>query len=129
MKTISILTCETAFKANIIKGRLNNEGIECFLTNQNFSQLRQNYGNMLGTGIQVIINKKDLKAAHEILKDSLVPANIDLVCPKCGSENISIGLGKRNGLFLNILIAILMVIPIGNLKPKYYCKDCYEEIN
>lgn len=129
MRTTNILTCDGITEAYIIKGRLNNEGIDCFLTNQNFTNLMPLYNNMLGAGIQVIINESDLTAAQEILKDKLEPNNNDLVCPHCRSSNIGLGIGDRKGLKLfNILIAILIWIPIGNLKPKYYCKDCKKEI-
>ena len=117
-------------EAHLIKGRLLNEEIECFLTNQNFTNLMPLYNNMLGSGIQVMISEKDIVAAREILKDKLEPTNVDKVCPYCGSHAIGLGIGKFKGLkILNMLIAILAMIPLGNLKPKYFCKDCKMEID
>ena len=129
MKTVNLITCGNTMEAHIIKGRLNNEGIECFLTNENFTNLMPMYNNMLGSGIQIVINEEDFLKASEIIKDKLEPDNTKIVCPYCGSTEINLGIGKYKGLkILNIIIAFLMLIPIGNLKPNYYCKNCNEEI-
>jgi len=35
METICLISCYSVFEANVIKGKLESEGIECFLTNEN----------------------------------------------------------------------------------------------
>ncbi len=127
--TIRLITCNNLQEAHIIKGRLNNEGVDCFLTNQNFTSLMPVYNNMLGGGIQVIIREDDLSKAKQLLKDKLEPDNADLVCPNCGSTDIGLGIGKQKGIkIFNMLISVFMTIPFGNLKPKYYCRACKKEI-
>lgn len=129
MKTTTLLTCDNLAEAHMIKGRLNNVGIECFLTNQNFTNLMPLYNNMMGSGVQIMIFENDLIIARQLLKDKLEPDNTEILCPYCGSDSIGLGMGKYKGLkIFNMLIAILMFIPLGNLKPKYYCKDCKKEI-
>jgi hypothetical protein len=129
MKTVRLMTSDNLTEAHLIKGRLLNEGIDCFLTNENFTNLMPLYNNMLGSGIQIIINENDIDRARAILKDKIEPNNKVLVCPNCGSENIGLGLGKRKAFkIFNIIIALLSFFPIGNLKPVYYCKDCKTEI-
>lgn len=129
MKTINLITCNDLYEAHIIKARLNNERIPCFLTNQNFTNLMPHYSNLLGSGIQIMVRDSDYKIARELIIDKIKPENEGIICPYCGSEDIGLGVG-RNPLFklINILIAILAMIPIGHLKPKYYCKICYKEI-
>jgi Zn finger protein HypA/HybF involved in hydrogenase expression len=129
VKTVRLMTSDNLAEAHIIKGRLLNEGIDCFLTNENFTNLMPLYNNMLGSGIQIIVNEKDNDKAREILKDKIEPNNLELVCPNCGSENIGLGLGKGKAFkVFNMIIALLSFFPIGNLKPKYYCKSCNTEI-
>jgi len=124
------MTCDGLAEAYILKGRLLNEGIDCFLTNENFTTLMPLYNNMLGSGIQIVVNEEDIDKARAILKDKIEPNNQNLICPNCGSENIGLGLGRRKGFkILNIFIALLLFIPMGNLKPKYYCKDCKTEMS
>lgn len=116
-------------EAHLIKDRLINEGIDCFLTNENTTNLMPMFNNMLGAGIQIFINETDFQEARELIKDKLEPDNDEIICPHCGSTEIGLGLGKHKGMkIINILIVFLSAIPLGNLKPKYYCKKCNEEI-
>jgi len=121
------MTIDSLAEAHIIKGRLLNEGIDCFLTNENITNLMPHYNNMLGSGVQIIINEQDIDKAREILKDKIEPNNLELACPNCGSTHIGFGKGKRFRIF-NTIIALLSSFLIGNLKPKYYCNDCNTEI-
>jgi len=128
-KTICLITCENITEAYFIKDRLNNEGVECFLTNQNFTNLMPVYNNMLGSGIQIFVMDSDYEKSRELIKDKLDPEKVELICPNCGSNQISLGLGKHKILkAFNIFLAILILIPLGNIKPKYFCNKCKKEI-
>ena len=128
-KTTRLITCDTITEAYFIKNKLNNEGIECFLTNQNFTSLLPNYYNLFGAGVQVVVMESDYERSRELVKDKLEPENVEKVCPYCGSTDISIGFGKHKILkIFNVLLAILIAIPIGNIRVRYYCKTCKEEI-
>ncbi len=129
MKIKKLITCDNLTEAYLIKGRLANEEIISFLTNQNFTTLMPLYNNILGAGIQVLVNEKDFEKAREIIKDKLEPDNTKLVCPYCGSTDIKLGFGKNRWFkILNIILAIIAFFPIGNIKPKYYCNNCKSEI-
>lgn len=129
MNTVRLITCDSTIEAHLIKGRLLNEGINCILTNENFTNLMPFYNNMLGAGVQILVDKNDLESAREIIKDQLKPNNVEISCPFCGSKNVELGLGKKSGLKLfNIILHLLSAIPMGNLKPIYYCRDCKNEI-
>jgi len=45
------MTIDSLAEAHMIKGRLLNEGIDCFLTNENITNLMPHYNNMLGSGV------------------------------------------------------------------------------
>ena len=129
MGMIRILTCGNLSEAYLIKGNLNNEGIDCFLTNQYFTNLMPLYNDMLGAGIQIFVREEDVVKARELLKDKIEPNNQELHCQYCGSVDIGLGFGKNKWQkILNIILAVFMAIPMGNLKPKFYCKVCKEEI-
>jgi len=129
MKTAKVLTCDNQAEAHIMQGRLENEGIVCFLTNENSTTILPQFNNMMGSGIQLVVREEDIEKARIILQDIIEPDNEDLICPNCGSTNIRLGMGKGKLMKLfNIFIAVFLIIPMGNLKPKYYCKDCKTEI-
>lgn len=69
MHTIKLITCDNSFQANVIKGRLENEGIPCFLKNENFNFL---YGgiNSNSIGVDIMINEEDLEKAEAIINDT-----------------------------------------------------------
>ena len=67
MATIRLTTCDNAVEANMIKNLLTNEGITCFLTNENFTSLMPNYTGMMGAGIQIMIDEKDAEKASGFL--------------------------------------------------------------
>ena len=129
-KTIRLVTCDKITEAHFIKDRLNNEGIDCFLANENFTNLLPNYYNLFGSGVQVFVIEDDYEKSRKLIRDKLEPENMEKVCPFCGSTDIHIGFGKHKILkVFNILLAILIAIPIGNIRVRYYCKTCKEEIN
>ena len=130
MKTTRLLTCEKVTDAHLIKARLANEGIRCYLTNQHFTNLMPVYNNMPGGGIQVIIDIENLDKAQLILKDKLEPNNTKILCQECGSDNI--GLGRKKGhiyKIISIIITVISLFAIGDLKHKHHCKDCGAVIN
>ncbi len=126
METTTLITCNNSVEANLIKGMLENNGIESFLANENFTNLMPHLNGVLGAGVQVMVDKKDLRMAQELLE---AQRNTDeTICPDCGSNNITTGLGT-NGFkkIITVLISLFAWIPLGNLKRTHYCKDCKTE--
>lgn len=129
METVRLLTCSQQTDAYFIKGRLENNDIPCFFVNENASTLLPHYSNVMGLGIEVHVRDVDYSKASELVKDYIEPQNKELICPNCGSGNVRLGMGKYKGFKLfNMLIALILLIPVGHIKSKYYCKDCKAEI-
>jgi Putative prokaryotic signal transducing protein len=130
MKTQSILICNSAVEAHLIKGRLMNEGIPCFLINENISTLLPFYQNMLGGGIHIFVNECDVEMERELLVDEIKPdPELKLkTCPDCGSNQIAYRIaGNRFYFYLVVFLSLLTWIPFNNLKPSFKCKDCGTE--
>ena len=124
MKTAKLITCDNQIKANLIKSRLENEGIHAYLINENFTSLMPNFYGMLGAGVQVIVNRKDYEKSLIIIQDELKPKEV-VICPNCQSKNIEITLGtKRWNKFVIMLLSILAFLPFNNIKTSYHCRDC-----
>ncbi len=126
MRTIILTTCNNLFEANLIKGTLENNDIQCFLTNENFSSLMPHYNGVMGSGIQIMIDESDFEIAHRLISQDDTKTKIE--CPNCHSSNITFSLGtKKIKKILTILLSLLFWIPFGNIKNTYYCKDCKTE--
>jgi len=126
MTTILLTTCNSSFEANLMKGVLETNGINCFLTNENFSNLMPHYNGMMGAGIQIMIDENDLGKAQELL----IPTSKGngIICPDCSSSDVQFGLGtnKIKKIFV-VLISLLAFIPFGNIRNIYYCRNCKTE--
>ncbi len=126
MSIITLTTCYSQIESNFLIDQLENEGIECFLTNENFTNLMPGFNGMLGSGIQVMINDNDLEKAQKILKTlSEEKTNI---CPHCHSTNTIYGMGenKSKKTFFAFL-SLLFGVPLGNIRNTYYCNDCKKD--
>ena len=64
MKTVILADCSNAFEANLIKGRLESEGIPCILTNETMS------GYPPTEGVQILVSDADLDEAKAIISDA-----------------------------------------------------------
>lgn len=121
------MTCADAIEANIIKGKLESEGVPCFLTNKNSATIAPHHFMVSDAGVQVFIDERDLGNANEILKSN-TGSERDLVCPDCGSANIGLTLGKNKMLkVLRIFFSLLVMMPKGKSQYSYFCKDCKKE--
>jgi hypothetical protein len=126
MAIVRLTTCDNTIEANFLKNNLENENIECFLTNELSSTLLPGYNNMLNGGIQVMIDEKDLEKASLLIAQTKDEG--ELKCPNCDSTNISFGFGNRKILkYLLVFFSLFAFIPFGNIRGKRYCKDCKTE--
>lgn len=62
------MSCNDSFEANLIKARLEDAGIPCFLTNENFSSLYPMFPPAWKE-IQVMLREEDLDKALVILEE------------------------------------------------------------
>jgi hypothetical protein len=125
MDFVRLVICDNVVEANLIKGRLENEGIYCFIINENFSTLMPHYSRMLGAGIQIMVSDKDYEQAIEVLQLNIKQEN---VCPNFGSSKVKIGLGRNKfKKIIAIIISVLSGIPFNNINSSFQCKDCKTE--
>jgi Protein of unknown function (DUF2007). len=123
-----LTTVSNSIEATFLQHALEMEGINSFITNEHTSTMLPHFYGMLGHGIQIMVSETDYEKAKEILA---VRQNENQIrtCPNCGSSNIGFGMRgkKRLGVRLLIFLSLFVVVPMGNIKNKYYCKDCGED--
>jgi transcription elongation factor Elf1 len=128
MAVIRLTTCNNIIEANMLKDMLENEGINCFLTNENFTTLLPAYNGMFGAGIQIMIDEANKDKAQKIIDEIQTRPDNEIKCPTCGSSNVGFGLGeKKFKKILIVIISLLNFMPFNNLKNTYYCKACKTE--
>jgi DNA-directed RNA polymerase subunit RPC12/RpoP len=127
MRFINLCTLDNSYEANYIREALAEAGIECMVTNENFTNLMPHMNGMLGSGIQILVDKDDLETARQIVEKRT--KREVTTCPHCDSKNINYGLGttRRSKKIIAILISFLTGSPTRHIKPTYYCNDCKAE--
>lgn len=64
MALVKLTYCDNNFQAEVLKGRLNDMGIECILQGSNFNNV---YGPIPAAAIVVLVEEEDLAKAQELL--------------------------------------------------------------
>jgi rubredoxin len=115
-------------EALIYQGKLESQGIEAFLRDNNTIDNFALYSIAVG-GVKLYVKTEDFSRANEILNDvslySVDDKNQLIKCPECGTEQIEMVTSIKNVTsFLAYLFSwILMVMPFY-IKHKYQCQNC-----
>ena len=125
MKTRKLITCDDAFRAHLIQGALENEGISSVLHNENTSAVLRGFQRDLA-GVDIFVYEDDYEAALQVLaQNQMLPERLKF-CPYCGSADICFCLKKRKRLraVLAGVIAALAAAPPGTEHWEYVCNCC-----
>ena len=125
-------------EANIAKGRLEQAGIPCFLSDEHLITITWLYSNAVG-GIRLQVHASDEAEAREILSAEVPYGDLlaeseevsaqeaksvqeeRIVCPNCGSENCSRELKTRRSLWLSW---IFLGLPLPFFSRSKHCYRC-----
>ncbi len=103
MKLVKLITCDNATQAHIIRGALQNEGIDSMLRNENMATLMAGWQVDGLTGVDILVDEKDYEAAICLLeRNQMIPEQLRY-CPFCGSPDIKFEL--RKGCRLRAIVA------------------------
>ncbi|TDE31372.1 DUF2007 domain-containing protein [Flavobacterium ranwuense] len=120
-------------EAIIFKGKLESEGIEVFIRDNNTVDTNPLYSNAIG-GVKLFVKNENFAEANEILSQvseySLNEKNQLIKCPKCGIEQINMvtSINDLKSFFSFIFSLLFVIIPFYS-KHKYKCNKCKFEFN
>ncbi len=116
-------------EALLAQGKLQSQGIECFLADENIVRMDWYWSNLIG-GIKLQVAAEDKDAAITALEEE-IPASFTAeevgeeyqqpACPKCGSLNIDFETIDK-GIALTALYAMALPVPIP--KNAWKCEQC-----
>ena len=134
-KIIVFETFYNPIEANIVKSRLLDSGVQCFLSDENTITINPLYTQALG-GVKLHLFEKDIELAKSILEDQDVQIPLAeeaetatvAICPNCESSNVGYvqATKKRFGIFTMIVSLVLMVYPF-HARKTYHCFNCEHE--
>jgi DNA-directed RNA polymerase subunit RPC12/RpoP len=129
----TIARFEYSSEAQIIKGRLESDGIKVFLSDNLTIDTDPLISNAIG-GVKLKVFSEDAEKAEQILraiqKYSLDDDGKLIKCPKCNSEHVQLFSTIKN---LKSFLSFIFGFIVGTLpfyaKHKYRCKDCKTEFD
>lgn len=121
-------------EANIIQTRLADQGIPCFLTDENLATINPLYNQAIG-GVKLNVFEKDIARIDAILAES--PKDMEMFaeetdtllrCENCGSTNVGLGQStkKRFSWWVTLVSILLSIFPF-KANRCYHCYDCGHE--
>ena len=118
-------------EAIIYKGKLESQGIDVFLRDNNTIDSNPLYSNLLG-GVKLYVKTEDFDKAVEILGDinlySVDDDNHFIKCPKCGKEQVEMET-SITGLKSLFRVIFLGAFALLFAKHKNKCQNCQFEFN
>jgi hypothetical protein len=129
MQLITLKTFDNAIDAHMVCSKLESEGIQTFLFDENIISLNPLYNNMIG-GIKLKIAEDDLDQATKILTamdaSPLTDENDNVItCPKCNSQKVTPGhrsIKSFGGVIAFIISIAFLVFPFYKSMKK--CENC-----
>lgn len=127
MEFIIVNSYNNYIEAHIARGVLEEQGIRCWLKDENTLTIDPILTNAVG-GIKVMVANKDAQMALEIFNQLRKEQKLAITCPACGSNNIELVSTPRKAL--NWLSAILTFF-LGNysmaIEKVNHCFACKHE--
>lgn len=118
-------------EAIIYQGKLESQGIEVFLRDNNIVDSNPLYSNAVG-GVKLFVKTEDFDKANEIINDvslySVGDDNQPLKCPECGMEQIEME-NSLDGIKSFFRVIFLGAFAQFFSKFKYKCQNCKYEFD
>lgn len=126
-KLVTLASFDNSIDAHLLRTKLENEEIPCFIFDENMVTLNP-LNNLTVGGVKVKVMEENLDAARNILEHiSAQPIQNDdgtfLACPKCGSSHITPGVKTTTFVGFVLYILMLGMYPL-DMKTKFYCQQC-----
>lgn len=123
-----IATFQYSSEAIIFKGKLESEGIEVFMRDNNTVDSNPLYSNAVG-GVKLFVKNDDFDKATDIFSNisqySLDDNKKLIKCPKCGAEQIDMITSIKDlKSFLVFLFSVFLIAIPFYSKHKYKCDNC-----
>jgi rubredoxin len=117
---VTVQSFDNYFSANIILTRLQAEGVECYLKDENTVTIDPMLSNAIG-GIKLVVKEEDAAAVIKLLRGYHIEYMLSATCPECGSNSFT-HIAKPK--VANYLTAILTYLFAGYAVAPEYVYQC-----
>jgi len=128
MNFVELRSFDNYISANIIRTRLEGEGVFCYLGDDNISTMMPFLSSSIG-GIKLMVADDDVEKARILLSEFDTDYMRSVTCPHCGSHDVQY-IAKSS---VNNWISAIFFWIIGNYaiasEQVYHCYQCGFEFN
>ena len=115
--------------ANIILGRMQEDGIDCWLKDENIVTIDPILTNAVG-GIKLMVAENERMKALQWLWEINKEKKAMLSCPKCNSHNLEyVTTPRKAGNWFSVLFFGLFASYAPPIEQVYHCFDCGTEFD
>jgi DNA-directed RNA polymerase subunit RPC12/RpoP len=127
MDFIPVQSYSNYIDAHIVMGRLEEDGIRCWLKDENTVTIDPILTNAVG-GIKLMVAKNQAERAGEILALLEADRKKKISCPRCGSHDIEfVTTPRKPGNWFSALFGLLWLSFAMPVEKVYHCFDCGQE--
>lgn len=126
MEMVTIKSFDNYFTANIILGKLQDAGIQCYLADETTATLYPVLLNAIG-GIKLTVNENDVAEATDLLEKFEEEYLQSVKCPNCGENSIELINRAAPGNFITSILTWLFSNYAVEPEKIYQCRHCKYE--
>ena len=129
MDFIAIWSYDNYIPAHIAMGRLEGDGFNCWLKDENTVTMNPILTNAVG-GIKLMVETSQAEKAFNLLKDLQQQHKATRPCPNCGSSNIELVSTPRKAItWLSAVSTFILGEYAMTIDKVYHCFDCKHEFS
>ncbi|HKG06306.1 MAG TPA: LITAF-like zinc ribbon domain-containing protein [Pedobacter sp.] len=132
-KIVIFETFYNPIEASIVKSRLIDSGVQCFLSDEHMMVVNPLYNQALG-GVKLHLFERDALLARQILEDENVQLPIEelesntVTCPECSSNHVGYVQATKNRFsILTMLISFVFLLFPFYARKTHHCFNCENE--
>lgn len=123
MDLVSIRSFDSYFTANMVLGRLQSDGVECYLKDENTVVIDPILTNAIG-GIKLMVKDSEVDLAKALLNGYDEDYRKAAICPKCNSQAFSYELIPKPVNFLTAVLTWTFSSYAVATEYTYRCGNC-----
>jgi Putative prokaryotic signal transducing protein len=132
MEFVTLQSFNNYMDAHLLMGRLESEGIDCWLQDENTVTTMPIWTNAVG-GIKLLVKKEDAIRAQQIFGEIESNRKQAIECPKCKSHNIElVSTPRKASNWITAIFGFLFVDYAMSAGKVNHCFDCgheFENVN
>jgi Putative prokaryotic signal transducing protein len=127
MNFVLLQTYDNYVSAHIAMGRLEEDGINCWLKDENTVTIDPILSNAIG-GIKLMVEATQAERAAAILKEIEFRHKETITCPKCGSHNVElVSTPRKASNWIMAIFGYLFTSYALSAEKVNHCFDCDNE--